>query len=50
MTAGMTAQTTALERFDELGRRLVRALGEQLLQLHVKVYGTTQCPASAGRH
>ena len=36
MTAGMTAQTIALERLDELGRRFVRALGEQLLQLHVQ--------------
>ena len=36
MAAGMTAQTIALERLDELGRGLVRALGEQLLQLHVR--------------
>jgi hypothetical protein len=35
MTAGVAAKAIAFEPLDELRRRLARALGQQLLQLHL---------------
>ena len=47
VAAGMAAQPTAVERFDQLRRRFACAIGEQVLQLHVesvRQYGSVRLP------